>query len=763
MQPAVYGVNNTAAGSLGVAGIQIDPQYTSPSGTGSFNFSADYPANFQVIIGAPDLAELAPGVPSVQATGTFTIDVNGNPSVVINNPGSGYLKPPSVVVLAPKNANGGTQSGFQQAGGLVQINGSGSVTQITPVLDAGTGLTLGGSGYLSAPDISLVGGGIELGSARAVLDEFGRIGVVAPISAGLGYTSAPVVSITGGGGAGAEVAAVINNRGQLTPYNVDFGGSGFRSTPTIVIEDPTGQGCGAIARPIMSSQNNGVLVGIMPVVGGSGYVPGTALTVRILGGDPDVPATASVVVPEGTDSLSSFVIKNPGSGYTSEPTISLSGGGIRPAQARAVVDRDPLSGNYGKVVAYALADPGLGYKGAPTLVVGAGGPSGQFGEVGARTDNVDLATGSGSITLRSYRELDTDRFNLQFRPVTVLAPVATGDSGTGEGSAAVSGSILIQAAGQVSANYRGMVTTGDVSPSAGGVGEIAFSGDITVQAQRILAQGGILSESYGGSIGFPVQIGSAPSYGSTGIFTFTGNGFFRTLSKEEGAVYVFAPAPYQLDSLYGKGLNPNLAAPAILKVSNDLTVGGISTRANFENPVRVDVGSPEGLLNFRSTVVAGGEPFVNGGQVTFITRIPDQRVYASAPTVEIAGGGVIRATARATVEEGRITANVPVEGGDGYAVQPGITIDGGGGTGARANAVVDFDPASPTYKKIIGIEIIDPGSGYTSSPTVTIGAPSGSAAGFNNDQIVTGTVGGVQGVVTPSIWWGMVLRPGGNP
>lgn len=145
-----------------------------------------------------------------------------------------------------------------------------------------------------------------------------------------------------------------------------------------MIEDPTGQGCGAIARPIMSSQNNGVLVGIMPVVGGSGYVPGTVLTVRILGGNPDVPATASVVVPEGTDSLTSFVIKNPGSGFTSEPTITLSGGGIRPAQARAVVDTDPLSGNYGKVVAYALADPGLGYKGAPNVIVGAGGLTGNL-------------------------------------------------------------------------------------------------------------------------------------------------------------------------------------------------------------------------------------------------------------------------------------------------------------------------------------------------------------------------------------------------
>jgi filamentous hemagglutinin family protein len=750
MEGAVYGTSAAAAGSLGVVGVQLDPQYTSPSGAEFFNFAAAYPANMQVIIGAPDLAEVAPGVPSVQATGVFALNSAGSPTVNITNPGSGYLKPPAVLVVAPKNADSETLAGFQQAGALAQINGSGSVTQITPVLDAGAGLTLGGSGYQSAPDISFVGGGIELGSARAVTDEYGRIGVVAPISAGLGYTSAPDVSITGGGGAGAEVLAIINERGQLTPYNVDFGGSGFRSTPTIVIEDPTGQGCGAIARPIMSGITDGVLLGIMPVVGGSGYVPGTTLTVRILGGDPGVEARASVVVPEGTDSLTSFVIKNPGSGYANEPTITLSGGGIRPAQARAVVDQNPLSGNYGKVVAYALADPGLGYKTTPTVVVGAGGPSGQFGEVGVRTDNVDLATGSGSITLRSYRGLNNDLADLVFRPVTVLAPVASGNSGATEASAAVSGGILVEATGQVTANYRGILITGDVSPAAGGTDETAFSGDISVAAQRILATGSILNESYGASIagGFPVQIGSAPSFGSTGIFTFAGNGAFRTQSKEEGAVYIYAPSPYQLDSLYGKALNPNLSAPAVLKVSNDLTVGGISTRANFENPVRVEVGSPEGLLSLRSTVTTGGDPFVNGGEVTFITPTADQRVYATAPNIEISGGGVVKATGRATVSEGRITAIAPVEQGDGYALQPSVTIEGGGGTGARANAVVDFDPASPTYKKIVAIEIIDPGSGYTSSPTITISAPSGDDATILNNQIVTATVNGVQGVVT---------------
>ena len=67
--------------------------------------------------------------------------------------------------------------------------------------------------------------------------------------------------------------------------------------------------------------------------------------------------------------------------------------------------------------------------------------------------------------------------------------------------------------------------------------------------------------------------------------------------------------------------------------------------------------------------------------------------YTSAPTVTVAaptGPGVaIRATARATVENGVVTAVIILSSGSQYEVVPAVTFSGGGGSSAAATAVLD--------------------------------------------------------------------------
>ncbi|NCY22040.1 hypothetical protein EBX31_08805, partial [bacterium] len=380
---AVRGVaimGSDVSGTLSVNSIQLDqPSYfVNPNpyrggqtavGLGGFTGTA------QVLIGPPDLPTGTPAVGSATVVSGRVTGIN------VDTPGSGYLKPPAVVVVMPKTSGGDTGVGGQQATGIALLSG-GQVTGVTPVT-ANSSSILGGGRYSSTPEVTLVGGGIALGGARAVLNDFGQLGTVAAVQSGLGYTTAPTVSISGGGGTGAIVDAVINNRGELTPYNITFGGSGYKTTPTVVITDPTGSG--AVARPIMGGQpGNLTLLGIMPVTGGSGY---SNPTIEIIGGDPTQSATATALT--GLSILNSFNIRNPGAGYISEPTVTLSGGGIELAQARPYVDLNPLSGNYGRVTAYELANPGSGYKNAPSVVVGVGGANGQSGEVGVSTDPVD--------------------------------------------------------------------------------------------------------------------------------------------------------------------------------------------------------------------------------------------------------------------------------------------------------------------------------------------------------------------------------------
>jgi FtsP/CotA-like multicopper oxidase with cupredoxin domain len=75
-----------------------------------------------------------------------------------------------------------------------------------------SGITLvsGGSGYTSAPTVSLIGGGGTGANATATIDPAtGAVVAIELTSVGSGYTSAPAVALTGGGGTGATATAAI--------------------------------------------------------------------------------------------------------------------------------------------------------------------------------------------------------------------------------------------------------------------------------------------------------------------------------------------------------------------------------------------------------------------------------------------------------------------------------------------------------------------------------------------------------------------------
>jgi hypothetical protein len=72
----------------------------------------------------------------------------------------------------------------------------------------------------------------------------GQIISIAITSAGSGYTSAPTVTITGGEGAGATATAEVSD-GKLTSITIANAGSGYTGAPTIEITG--GEGTGATA------------------------------------------------------------------------------------------------------------------------------------------------------------------------------------------------------------------------------------------------------------------------------------------------------------------------------------------------------------------------------------------------------------------------------------------------------------------------------------------------------------------------------------
>lgn len=130
---------------------------------------------------------------------------------------------------------------------------------------------------------------------------------------GSGYVEAPAVSFTGGGGQGAEAVATITKGIAIA---LGAGGTGYTTAPTVVIGPPPSGGVQAVAT---AQINAGAVTGI--------------------------------------------TVTTPGSGYTTPPAISFTGGGGTGATAAASLS--------GRVTGVVLTKHGFGYATPPTVVVAA--------------------------------------------------------------------------------------------------------------------------------------------------------------------------------------------------------------------------------------------------------------------------------------------------------------------------------------------------------------------------------------------------------
>ncbi|MCX7007750.1 MAG: autotransporter-associated beta strand repeat-containing protein, partial [Kiritimatiellaeota bacterium] len=81
--------------------------------------------------------------------------------------------------------------------------------------------------------------------------------------------------------------------------------------------------------------------------------------------------------------------------------------------------------------------------------------------------------------------------------------------------------------------------------------------------------------------------------------------------------------------------------------------------------------------------------------------------------------------------------------GSGYIGAPYVDITGGGGSNATGYAVVDLNPASPTFGQLTGVVLSNPGVGYTNTPTINLLGGGGSGAGVTASGIVANTSGGL--------------------
>lgn len=131
---------------------------------------------------------------------------------------------------------------------------------------------------------------------------------------GSGYTTAPIITISGGGGTGARAVATVEG-GVVTGITILNPGSGYTSTPTLAIASPPFPPRQATGT---TEVFNGFVVGVKIVDGGYGYT--TPPSVLVVGGG-GTGAMATATVTDGV--VTGITLTSNGSGYTSAPTLQI--------------------------------------------------------------------------------------------------------------------------------------------------------------------------------------------------------------------------------------------------------------------------------------------------------------------------------------------------------------------------------------------------------------------------------------------------------
>lgn len=138
-------------------------------------------------------------------------------------------------------------SGYTSAPSVSIIGGGGSGATATAYTDTGVGvvtITNGGAGYTSKPVVGFTGGG-GTGATGVATVSAGAVTNVVMTSGGTGYTSAPIMTITGGGGTGATATAALS--GVISVLDLTKTGAGYTTVPSVVFSGGAGSGAAAVA------------------------------------------------------------------------------------------------------------------------------------------------------------------------------------------------------------------------------------------------------------------------------------------------------------------------------------------------------------------------------------------------------------------------------------------------------------------------------------------------------------------------------------
>jgi FtsP/CotA-like multicopper oxidase with cupredoxin domain len=436
---------------------------------------------------------------------------------------------------------------------------------------------------------------------------------------------------------------------------------------------------------------------VLVTAGGSGYT--TPPTVTFTGGGATTQGTATATI---TNIVNTILLTSPGAGYTSAPTVRFIGGGGTGAAATAAITS-------GQVTGLVLTNGGQGYTSAPTVVFAGGG---------AATQATATATITGVVN-----EITVTDAGVGY----TSAPTVTISGGGGTGATAVASinTEVRMVPAVAGPNIPPYYPTMD--GRAGGVPDPTMSGPTMIQYGT---EGGFLTS--------PVELQNVPigydyNRRSITVLNVLEHTLFLGPAERADIIVDFSQIPANVSSviLYNDAPAP---VPAF-DPRFDYYTGDPDQSATGNNTGGAPMTLPGYGPNTRTILrfdVAAGTPAPTGFDLGAL-----QAAWPAAYTASLQPAPIVPATAYGSATDvystiqatdlnftggqGMLAAVTVTAGGTGYSATPAIAFNGGGGTGAAATATVSSGV-------ITQIALTNAGVGYTSPPSVVITDATGAGA-----------------------------------
>ena len=503
---------------------------------------------------------------------------------------------------------------------------------------------------------------------------------------------------------------------------------GQRTVSTIVDEYTYDFVAGGPASSTGQILSGGQLRDIQVDAGGTGYT--SVPTINITGGS-GTGATATATISNGA--IVGVVVTAPGSGFTSAPTVTVTGTGSG-AVLTAIVEaafsinaNKPANFVVSNIPAYAAPDAKISAKLTTTQLNYVGGNLNTYqpAEVLDMTIQGRTYLNTNAVIASSYNEVDRMGSN----PSTLI------EYSMSTTNANVSPLIDVRNSPSLIAyNYRIRSQAGEdfnSSTSTGVISQIILlnsgSGYNVVPTVSILGNGtgaaatavlgttavSSLTLTAGGS-GYTttpsVSITGGGGTGAVGSATLAATSIASIAVTAGGSDYTSAPAI----AFSGGGGGTGATATAVLSTAGvqsiDLSSGGSGYTSDPVVAITGGGGTGATATATLETTTVASIALTAGGSG-----------YTTVPTVTLSGGGGSGATATATISGGAVTGLTLTAGGSGYTTTPSVSITGGGGTGATGTTTL-------SARAVATITVTAAGSGYTSAPSVAITGGGGSGA-----------------------------------